>query len=231
MTPLCCRSAGHNGHSADQWKAPGRRLGLIRPQQPTSSNCRRLAFVPINPGVGMYHDRIKLSSRKAVPTALSRGAQAEFSARCRFRFGASTTRLAERVEGKTAEKLMDQTLALNFCPFRSQQRWSRLAPYGAPGIDVAGPGLKSGKRPPEVCALLLRRRGLGHSSARFAGVCTSDGGSRAFRRAVRRRAFHHRPSAVCSRRCFHGASVVMSAERRLLSARAIVSSASLIVAS
>ena len=139
--------------------------------------------------------------------------------------------LAERVEGKTAEKLMDQTLALNFCPFRSQQRWSRLAPYGAPGIDVAGPGLKSGKRPPEACALLLRRRGLGHSSARFAGVCTSDGGSRAFRRAVRRRAFHHRLSAVCSRRCFHGASVVMSAERRLLSARAIVSFASLIVAS
>jgi hypothetical protein len=37
--------------------------------------------------------------------------------------------------------------------------------------------------------------------------------------------------ADSSRRCLHGVSLVMSAERRLLSARAIVSFASLIVAS
>lgn len=197
---LCCRSAGHQGHSADQWNAPGAGSVLSGCSNRPQATRRRLAFVPINPGVGMYHDRIKLSSRKAVPTALSRGAQAEFSARCRFRFGASTTRSPRELKANGGEVDGPDTGAELLSVSIAAAVESARSFYGAPGIDLAGPGLKSGKRPREACALLLRRRRLGDSSAGFAGVSSSDGGSRAFRRTVRRRAFHHRPSAVCSRR-------------------------------
>ena len=77
----------------------------------------------------MYHDRIKLSFAEGSVYRIEPWGPGGVLSTLQIQIQRLYDALAERVEGKTAEKLMHQTPALNFCPFRSQQRWSRLAPF------------------------------------------------------------------------------------------------------
>jgi hypothetical protein len=85
----------------------------------------RLAFVPLNPGVGMYHDRPKWSYEEGSAYYSEPWGTGGVLNPLQIQVGLLYDALAER-EGTTAKKLMDETLALNFCSFRSKQRWSQL---------------------------------------------------------------------------------------------------------
>lgn len=87
----------------------------------------RLAFVGLNPGDDKPHDPILCvekgnAYRIEVEDWWGPKQQAGLQTQVRLLY----EKLAERTEGATWKELMDhQTLALNFCPFRSQ-RWDRL---------------------------------------------------------------------------------------------------------
>lgn len=87
----------------------------------------RLAFVALNPGDDKPHDPILCvekgnAYRIEVEDWWGARQQAGLQTQVRLLY----EELAKRIEGATWKKLMDeQTLALNFCPFRSQ-RWNRL---------------------------------------------------------------------------------------------------------
>jgi hypothetical protein len=85
----------------------------------------RLAFVPLNPGVGMYHERPKLSFEEGSAYRVEPWGPGGVLSTLQIQIGGLYDALAERDEGTTAEELMDQTLALNFCPFRSPD-WKQL---------------------------------------------------------------------------------------------------------
>ena len=78
----------------------------------------RLAFVALNPGDDKYHEPI-LSVEEGNAYRVERwwGVRQEGGLQTQIRH--LYVELAKRTEGATADELMDQTLALNFCPFRS----------------------------------------------------------------------------------------------------------------
>jgi hypothetical protein len=78
----------------------------------------RLAFVALNPGDDKYHEPI-LSVEEGNAYRVERwwGVRQEGGLQAQIRH--LYVELAKRSDGATWEELMDQTLALNFCPFRS----------------------------------------------------------------------------------------------------------------
>ena len=97
---LCCRSAGHQGHSADQWNAPGAGSVLSGRSNRPQATRRRLAFVPINPGVGMYHDRIKLRFAEGSVYGIEPWGPGGVLGTLQIQIRRLYDALAERVEGK-----------------------------------------------------------------------------------------------------------------------------------
>jgi hypothetical protein len=85
----------------------------------------RLAFVPLNPGVGMYHDRIKLSYEEGSAYRTEPWDPDGGFNKLQVQIQRLYVALAERLGDITADDLMDETLALNFCPFRSRA-WKLL---------------------------------------------------------------------------------------------------------
>lgn len=84
----------------------------------------RLAFVALNPGDDKYHDPI-LSVEEGNAYRVERWWGARQQSGLQFQIRCLYQALAERDGGKTWDVLMDETLALNFCPFRSPS-WDRL---------------------------------------------------------------------------------------------------------
>lgn len=77
-----------------------------------------LAFVALNPGDDKYHRPIlSVEEGNAYRTESWWGPRQQRGLQCQVRLLYEA--VAERDDGRTWEELMDQTLALNFCPFRS----------------------------------------------------------------------------------------------------------------
>lgn len=138
----------------------------------TLSPDTRLAFVALNPGDDEYHDPI-LSVEKGnayridVEDWWAARQQAGLQTQVRLLY----EDLAKRIEGATWKTLMDeQTLALNFCPFRSpgwpplvspeesiefsRRMWARVLELVGPSVIVC-----LGRDPMRYLGPVLRARG------------------------------------------------------------------------
>ena len=91
----------------------------------TLSPQTRLAFIGLNPGGGTYHPPI-VSVETGNAYRVERWSTSSQRNPLQMQIGLLYDEIADRLSGPPADQLMDDTLALNFCPFRSAS-WDRLA--------------------------------------------------------------------------------------------------------
>ena len=185
------------GESIDlAYRRLGHKLGWTFLYTPTRTLApeTRLAFVPLNPGVGMYHERIKLSHDEGSAYRTEPWGRGGVLSNLQIQIRRLYDMLAERNESTTAEELMDETLALNFCPFRSadwetlvnkeasiefsQHMWARVLEIVKPRVIVC-----LGAEPAHYLDRVLRARGatlMGPEKRQTAGWGTVTYGVRRY---------------------------------------------------